>query len=97
MIEFYLIFVCVTDFCLCAPSLLPLQVLKDLAVPHYHHELVKDAVELSFDQPGSGGDVIATLLAALSASGVISSTQMAQVSSSSSSTSSTSSSSTRPN
>jgi len=51
------------------------QVLADLDVPHYHHELVKDAVELGFEQPDKM-DKIAALLAHLSNSGVITTTQM---------------------
>jgi programmed cell death protein 4 len=58
--------------------LLSHQVLKDLGLPHFHHELVKAAVELSFEQPDKAG-TLAGLLRQLSESGVISSTQMAQV------------------
>jgi hypothetical protein len=53
-------------------------VLKDLGLPHFHHELVKAAVELSFEYPDKAG-ALAGLLRQLSESGVISSTQMAQV------------------
>ena len=55
-----------------------LQVLADLDVPHYHHELVKDAVELGFEQPDKM-DKVAALLAHLSNSGVITTTQMTMV------------------
>jgi programmed cell death protein 4 len=52
-------------------------VLKDLGLPHYHHELVKAAVELSFEYPDRAHQ-FAALLRQLSETGVISSTQMAQ-------------------
>ena len=54
------------------------QVLADLDAPHYHHELVKDAVELGFEQPDKM-DKVAALLAHLSNSGVITTTQMTMV------------------
>lgn len=52
--------------------------LQDLALPHYHHEFVKAAVERVFDTPGKAPQ-LAGLLRTLSESGVITSTQMAQV------------------
>jgi hypothetical protein len=58
--------------------MLSCQVLGDLNMPHYHHELVKEAVEAGFDKPGSMA-AVARLLRDLSESGNISSTQLAQV------------------
>lgn len=55
-----------------------LQVLQDLGLPHFHHELVKAAVELSFEHPDKAQQLTA-LLRQLSETGVISSTQLAQV------------------
>lgn len=52
-------------------------VLQDLALPHYHHELVKAAVELLFEYPGKAAP-LSGLLKQLSEQGVITSTQMAQ-------------------
>eukprot|EP00879_Flechtneria_rotunda_P002298 GHRR01002491.1.p1 GENE.GHRR01002491.1~~GHRR01002491.1.p1 ORF type:complete len:322 (+),score=143.64 GHRR01002491.1:106-966(+) len=52
-------------------------VLQDLGLPHYHHELVKEAVELMFEHPDKAAQLTA-LLRQLSESGVISSTQLAQ-------------------
>ncbi|WIA38524.1 hypothetical protein OEZ86_001845 [Tetradesmus obliquus] len=52
-------------------------VLKDLGLPHFHHELVKAAVELGFEYPDKAQQLTG-LLRQLSGSGVISSTQMAQ-------------------
>ena len=52
--------------------------LQDLALPHYHHELVKAAVELLFEYPDKAGP-LSGLLKQLSEQGVITSTQMAQV------------------
>jgi DNA-binding PadR family transcriptional regulator len=54
------------------------QVLQDLALPHYHHELVKAAVELLFEYPDKAGP-LSGLLKQLSEQGVITSTQMEQV------------------
>jgi DNA-binding PadR family transcriptional regulator len=53
-------------------------VLQDLALPHYHHELVKACVELLFEYPDKAGQ-LSGLLKQLSEQGVITSTQMAQV------------------
>ncbi|KAF6262938.1 armadillo-type protein [Scenedesmus sp. NREL 46B-D3] len=52
-------------------------VLQDLGLPHFHHELVKAAVEQGFGYPDKAGQ-LAGLLRQLSERGVISSTQMAQ-------------------
>eukprot|EP00878_Enallax_costatus_P006760 GHUV01007086.1.p1 GENE.GHUV01007086.1~~GHUV01007086.1.p1 ORF type:complete len:655 (+),score=257.56 GHUV01007086.1:532-2496(+) len=52
-------------------------VLQDLGLPHFHHELVKAAVELSFEHPDKSQQ-FAALLRQLSETGVISSTQLAQ-------------------
>ncbi|KAF8061907.1 MRF1 [Scenedesmus sp. PABB004] len=52
-------------------------VLKDMDLPHYHHELVKAAVEMVFGSPARAPQ-LAGLLRQLSETGVISSTQMAQ-------------------
>lgn len=52
-------------------------VLQDLGLPHFHHDLVKAAVELSFEHPDKSQQ-FAGLLRQLSETGVISSTQMAQ-------------------
>lgn len=52
-------------------------VLQDLALPHYHHELVKACVELLFEYPDKAGQ-LSGLLKQLSEQGVITSTQMAQ-------------------
>lgn len=54
------------------------QVLQDLALPHFHHEFVKAAVELLFEYPDKAAPLTA-LLKQLSEQGVITSTQMAQV------------------
>jgi hypothetical protein len=54
------------------------QVLQDLALPHYHHELVKAAVEQLFEHPEKA-PALRGLLRQLSDTGVITSTQMAQV------------------
>lgn len=65
--------------CLLRVCSLSVQVLQDLALPHFHHELVKAAVELSFEHPDKAQQ-FAGLLKHLSETGVITSTQMAQVS-----------------
>lgn len=52
--------------------------LQDLALPHYHHEFVKAAVELLFEYPDKATP-LTVLLKSLSETGVITSTQMAQV------------------
>jgi hypothetical protein len=54
------------------------QVLQDLALPHYHHEFVKAAVERLFEQPSKAAQLTG-LLRQLSETGLITSTQMAQV------------------
>ncbi|GBF95677.1 hypothetical protein Rsub_08659 [Raphidocelis subcapitata] len=54
------------------------QVLRDLAVPHYHHELVKEALELGFERAAPAMERIGDLLRDLSARGALSSTQLAQ-------------------
>lgn len=55
----------------------PWQVLSELDLPHYHHELVKGAVEEVFAHPEAAPS-LAGLLRNLSETGVVSSTQMAQ-------------------
>jgi hypothetical protein len=52
-------------------------VLKDLGLPHFHHELVKISVELLFENPNKVGQ-LTNMLRQLSETGVVSSTQMAQ-------------------
>lgn len=52
-------------------------VLSELDLPHYHHELVKGAVEEVFAHPEAAPS-LAGLLRNLSETGVVSSTQMAQ-------------------
>ncbi|KAI8472184.1 MAG: armadillo-type protein [Monoraphidium minutum] len=54
------------------------QVLRDLGVPHYHHELVKEALEIGFERPAPAMERVGDLLRDLSACGALSSTQMAQ-------------------
>ena len=51
--------------------------LVELGVPHYHHEVVKTAVELSFEDPARQAPLTA-LLDRLVASAEVTSTQLQQ-------------------